>query len=349
MKARGLATISILFLSGALAQAGEPSLATAEVAERTVSSLAVYEGRVEAVDQATVSAQTSGRVVEIPYDVDDFVPAGAVIVRLRDSEQRARMAQAEAALREAQARYEEARTEHERFKDLVERKLVSKSDFDRVAAAFAAARARLEAARAGREQAAEQLGYAEIRAPYAGIVTARHVEVGESVVPGQKLMSGLSLDRLRVVTAIPQRDIHAVREHNKAWVLVRRNGDERRIEATRLTIFPYADETSHAFRARIELDAKGAEFFPGMSVKAAFAIGDDRSLAVPSEAVFHRGEMAAVYVVGADGRPVLRQVRTGRRAEDGQIEILAGLTAGEQVALDPVQATLSLKKARGDE
>src|SRR6185312_10526115 len=73
------------------------------------------DGLVEAVNQGTVAAQTSGRVAEILYDVNDFVPAGAVIIRLRSTEQRAGLLQAEAALREATAREAQAQTRYQRI------------------------------------------------------------------------------------------------------------------------------------------------------------------------------------------------------------------------------------------
>src|SRR5581483_9112585 len=76
------------------------------------------DGRIEAVNQGTVAAQTSGRVAEILYDVNDFVPAGAVIVRLRATEQRAGLLQAQAALSEATARESEAQTRYQRIADM---------------------------------------------------------------------------------------------------------------------------------------------------------------------------------------------------------------------------------------
>src|SRR5688572_1431567 len=88
------------------------------------------DGVIEAVNQGTVAAQTAGRVTEILYDVNDFVPAGAVIVRLRATEQRAGLLQAEAALREAQAREAEAQTRYQRIADMYERKLVARAQFD---------------------------------------------------------------------------------------------------------------------------------------------------------------------------------------------------------------------------
>ena len=295
------------------------------------------DGTIEAVNQGTVAAQTSGRVAEILYDVNDFVPAGAVIVRLRATEQRTGLLQAEAALREAQARAIEARAQFERVSDIYARKVVPKATFDEATAARDAANARLTAAQAAVQAAREGVSYTEIRAPYAGIVTRRHVELGETVNPGTLLMSGLSLQYLRVTVDVPQSVVEQVRRIRKAAVYV---GD-RRIEAQKLTVFPEASAPANTFRARIELPENAADLYPGMFVKVGFVVGEAERLLVPAASLVERGEVNAVYVIGNDGATSLRQVRIGHRFGD-RVEILAGLVAGEHVAVDPVAATQRL-------
>jgi RND family efflux transporter MFP subunit len=296
------------------------------------------DGTIEAVNQGTVAAQTSGRVATIFYDVNDFVPAGAVIVRLRATEQRTGLLQAEAALREASAREAEAQTNFRRASEMYERKVVAKAMLDQVAANRDAAVARLAAARATLQGAQEGVAYTEIRAPYAGIVTKRHVEVGETVSPGTLIMSGLSLQFLRVAVDVPQSIVQQVRRIRKAAVYV----DGRRIEATKLTVFPEAAMPSNTFRARLELPENAADLYPGMFVKVGFVVGDAERLLVPASALVERSEVTAVYVINASGRTSLRQVRPGHRFED-KVEVLAGLGAGERIALDPVAAMKRLK------
>ena len=207
------------------------------------------DGTIEAVNQATVSAQTSGRVVEILYDVNDVVPAGAVIVRLKGTEQRAGLQAAEAAVTEARARNEEAATSYQRIADLFQRRVVAKAQLDQATANRDSAAGRLAAAEAGLTAAREGVGYTEIRAPYGGVVTKRLVEVGETVGPGTPLMTGLSLRDLRVNTSIPQSIVMQVRKLKQAAIYV---GDQR-IEATKITIFPEAATPSSTFRARLDL------------------------------------------------------------------------------------------------
>ncbi len=292
------------------------------------------DGIIEAVNQATVSAQTSGRVAEILYDVDDVVPAGAVIVRLKGTEQRAGLKGAEAALTEARARNAEATTSYQRIADLFQRRVVSKAQLDQATANRDAAAARLAAAEAGLTTAREGVGYTEIRSPYGGVVTKRLVEVGETVSPGTPLMTGLSLRDLRIETTIPQGIVMQVRKLKQAAVYV---GDQR-IEATKITIFPEAATPSSTFRARLDLPPGAIDIAPGMYVKVGLVIGEADRLLVPASAVTERSEVTGVYVIDSDGHVALRYVRPGHRFGD-KLEILSGLVAGERIALDPIAAS----------
>ncbi|MEP7314297.1 MAG: efflux RND transporter periplasmic adaptor subunit [Pseudomonadota bacterium] len=316
--------------------AAASGLATFEVQLRKVPQERRLDGVIEAVNQGTVAAQTSGRVTAINYDVNDFVPAGAVIVQLRATEQRSGLLQAEAALREALSRETEAQTRYQRVSDMYARKVVAKAMLDEVSTARDAAVARLAAARAGRDSAREGVAYTEVRAPYAGIVTRRLVQVGETVAPGTPLVSGLSLQYLRVVVDVPQSAIEQVRSIRKAAIYV----GERRIEATKLTVFPEAATPSITFRARLDLPENATDLYPGMFVKAAFVVGEALRLRIPASAMVERSEVAAVYVVSPEGRVTMRQIRPGLRM-DGEVEVLAGLDAGERVAVDPAAALKS--------
>jgi RND family efflux transporter MFP subunit len=299
------------------------------------------DGTIEAVNQATVSAQTSGRIAEILYDVNDVVPAGAVIIRLKGTEQRAGLQAAQASVTEARARNTEAATQYQRIADMYQRRVVSKSQFDQAAANKDAAAARLAAAEAGAASAHEGVGYTEVRAPYGGVVTKRLVQVGETVGPGTPLMTGLSLKDLRVNFNIPQSIVGQVRQFKKAAVYV----GAKRIESDKITIFPEAATPSSTFRARVDLPSGAADVAPGMYVKVGLMIGEADRLVIPVSAVVERSEVSGVYVIGSQGSAELRYVRKGHQLGDS-VEILAGLAAGDNVALDPIAASASVVAAR---
>ncbi|EXJ13248.1 efflux RND transporter periplasmic adaptor subunit [Imhoffiella purpurea] len=341
----------VALLTLGLQGAAAASLETAVAAYHTLPREYRLDGIVEAVNRTTVSAQTQGQVQEIYYDVDDFVEKNALIARLKDTEHRARVSQAAADLKSATARLQQAKDEHERVSGLYRKKNVSDSAMDKATADLASAQAAFESATARLEQAQEQLAYTEIRAPYSGIVTHRHVELGEIASPGSPVMSGISLDELRVKVDVPQSIIPAIRQRDSegvpgARVRVYLPGDGV-IETGNITVFPYADLGSNTFKVRIELPTQPGDklraLFPGMFVKTGFIVGDKSELTVPRRAVVHRSEVTGVYVVGTEGRVSFRQVRLGRTLPDAYA-ILSGLTAGERVALDPIAAGVTLKE-----
>ena len=297
-----------------------------------------WDGTVEAVNRGTVSAQTSGRVRVIHYDVNDFVESGAVLMNFTDAEQQAALKRAVAALEEAEARAREAASEFARIRKVYEAGTVSKSFFEQAEANLKAADARLEGARSGVAQARQQLEYTVVRAPYAGIVSERHVEVGEMVSPGQRLMSGLSLAELRINVDVPQSMFEPIRTIGKAYIYA---GDHR-IEAAGLTFYPVADPETNTFRVRVDMPPESAVLYPGMFVKVGFVVGETERLLIPATAVVQRSELSAVYVV-RNNIVELRQVRLGRRLGD-RIEILSGLSDGEDIALDPVRAGIYRKE-----
>lgn len=336
-------TGGVLLLASALAlPVAAAELATVAATESEMAREYLLDGTVEAVQQSTMSAQTSGQVQEVLVDVDDYVEQGALIIRLKDTEQRAAQAQAQATLRAADAQLQQAQRDYTRTKDIYARKLVSKADMDRATAALKNARAQQEAAAAALKQADERLEYTRIRAPFTGIVTERHIEAGETAQPGRPLISGISLDHLRVNVAVPQSLIAKVREHARARVQL---PDGQWLAAEQLTVFPYADPASNTFKVRVQLPRAVKGVFPGMSLKVAFTTGTEQRLTVPESAIVHRSEVTAVYVVAPDGRISLRHVRLGNRS-DGRAVVLAGLEAGEQVATDPVAAGVALKRQR---
>jgi RND family efflux transporter MFP subunit len=319
-----------------------PRFATSLLAVEAVPVVRALNGVVEAVNEATVSAQTSGRVGEVLFDVNDVVPAGAVILRLRAREQGAELDRAEAALAEAQARAGEARDRFARIEGMYARRVVPKATLDEATAARDATNAQVAAARASVERAREGVSYTEVRAPYGGVVTRRHVEVGESVSAGTPLMSGLSLEDLRVAVDVPQSMVDAVRARGEVGIVF----DSTRVRADAVTVFPVADPATGTFHTRLDLPSGTEGLRPGMHVKAEFVVGEADRMLVPSGSLVRRGDVVAVYVLDQEGQPRLRQIRVGREHPDGRIEALTGLTHDERLVLEPDAALAYLRATR---
>jgi RND family efflux transporter MFP subunit len=309
---------------------GNP-LSAAELATETVNPTAsnaalMLEGRVEAVRAATIAAQVAGRVLALPYDAGQAVKAGAVVARIDAREQ----AGNEAA---RQAQLAQARAEWERSKRLFAQKFISQSALDQAELAYKAALATAQASGAS-------LSHATISAPLSGIVGERLIEVGEMAVPGRSLLTVFDPSALRVVSNLPA---SMARKELAPEAEIEIGGNS--IKATRVEILPTVDGNSQTAALRLYLPMGVKDVRPGMAVRVRWAAGKDDGISVPTQALVRRGEVTAVYVLAADGRPRLRQVRLGEVLGAGRIRIEAGLAPGERVVLDPVKAAIAVTAA----
>ncbi len=324
-----------------------PPLKTITVAADGGNAARGWDGVVEAVRQADLTAQTAGRVTQVLADVNSSVAAGSVLVRLSAVEQQAGANTARAQLRAAEAQAAEAEQNYRRFAALAGGQYVSRAQVDNARAARDAAAAARDAARAQVAQAAQQADYTVVRAPYAGVVARRLVELGESVAPGQPLMTVYAPGALRIEVQVPQTQADAIRASGTTSILL---ADGRVVEPRSVTVFPTADAATHSVGVRLELPDIDRAPAPGTTAKVSFprvadpaakVVGD---LRIPASALVQRGELTAAYVV--DGQQVLlRQVRLGRRDGDA-VAVLAGLKPGERVAADPVAAMQALQARR---
>jgi len=273
------------------------------------------------------------------------VVAGQVLLRLSAVEQQAGASAARAQLRAAEAMAAEAAANYARYQALAAKQFVSRLQLDQARAARDAAAANRDAARAQLSQAGQQADYTVVRAPFAGIVSARHVEPGESLSPGQPLVSVHAPGALRIQVQVPASDADAIRKLGLAHVVL---DDGRVLDATAVVVFPAADPATHSVGVRITLPDAANPPRPGSTAKVQFPIieatGTAAVVHVPQSVVVQRGEVSGAYVIDGN-RLSLRQLRLGRRIGD-QVEVLAGLKAGETVASDPIAALQALAAQR---
>ena len=319
-----------------------PKLGTITVQTSDAGQGRDWDGVIEAVQQADLSAQTAGRVVAVDADVNDRVAVGAVLLRLTAVEQQAGANVARAQLRAAEASEAEAEATFARYSALAARQLVSRLQIDQLRAARDTAISARDAARARLAQAGQQADYTVVRAPFAGIVSARRVEPGESIALGQPLMSVYAPGALRIQVQVPQSDANAIRAANKAQVVL---ADGRPVGALEVTVFPSADPATHSVSVRVVLPALKNPPQPGATAKVVFEIpGGISVVQIPRSALMQRGEVSGVYVLDGN-RLSLRQLRLGQRVGE-QVEVLAGLKGGETIATDPVAALQALAAQR---
>jgi len=344
--------MSLLLLTSMLSIA-DTHLAVVAVEDKSFPQVEIFDATVEAIHHSTISSRISAEVIELNFDVNDVVPKDALIMQFRDEEFQARVAQIQASLlvdtaqaREAVARQKEASSEEKRVRNLFKRKLLAQAALDTAIANLTASNAKVQAVQAQRkahlaqlDEAKVQLSYTKIVAPYSGVVTERFIELGEMVSPGQNLMTGISLNSLRAVVKVPQYLLSII-QSAKAPVLTLIDG--REIAGGKVVIIPQADVRSHSFKVRVDLPEGVENVYPGLFGKLQFVVGEELIRVVPQVAIVQRSEVSGIYVK-TENTLTFRQVRLGRVLADGQREVLAGLSVGEQVALDPMQAARMLK------
>lgn len=335
----GLRTIGAALLALALAWAhatgvAEP-LASVEVVPASAARLASYEGVVEALRQTTLAAQVPGAVVAIQVKAGDAVKAGQVLLRLdaRAAEQLASAAAAQ--VQAARAAQDAATREFERQQQLFGQGYISQAALDRAQAQHRSAQAQAASQVAAAGAARTESGFYVLKAPYDGVVSDVPAVLGDMAMPGRALLTMHDPAALRVTAAVP----HSAAPRPGAGspgVQVELAG--RRIVPLRWQVLPSADPSTHTVELRLELPRE-TDAVPGAFARVWLpaATAGLPSLAVPLRAVVRRAELTGVYVIGDDGKPLLRQVRLG--APDGErVEVLSGLGAGERVALDPQAA-----------
>ena len=305
------------------------ALPVVEVRPHPVDQTFPVEAVVEAVRQSTIGAQLPGRILEVRADVGQRVKKGEVLMRIDGRE-------AAEGARAAEAQYANAKAAFDRTQRLVAQKFMSPAALDK-------ARADFDAAAANRAAAGVTQGHATIVAPMDGIIARRHAEAGDMAMPGSPMFTLYQPGDLRVTAAVPQYRLKALREVKAARVEFTELG--KTVDAVKVQVLPTADAATHVSQVRLNLPAI-PEAVPGMFARVHFVTGQAERLTVPASAVLRRGEVAAVYVQGVDNRLSLRQLRLGEAVGQGEIEVLAGLAAGDKVVTEPVKAGIALKSAK---
>lgn len=312
-------------------------LATAIVTSEGGAGRSAYDGVVEAVRQTVIAVQVPGAIVALDVKAGDRIQAGQVLLRLdaRAAEQTA--AAGAAQVRAARAGLEAATRDYERQRQLFEKNYISQAALDRAEAQYKSAQAEASAQLASAGAARTQSGFYVVKAPYAGVVAEVAVVLGDMALPGRPLLTVYDPSALRVKAAIPQ-SVAARMVPGTAPEIELPGAAAGRVQPAQWQLLPTVDPATHTLELRSALPAGLAGATPGQFARAWVPVAADAArLFVPASAVLRRAELVAVYVVGADGKPLLRQVRPGR-TDAGRVEVLSGLSAGERVALDPQAA-----------
>lgn len=272
-------------------------------------------GTVRAKLRSVIEAKVSGKIRELPVVPGQHVNAGDLLATIDAREVQARYDQAVAVRQQADA-------DLKRLTSLFEQKIASQADFDN-------AQARARVAVAAVTEAETMLGYTKVVAPFAGVITRKHADMGDLATPGKPLLELEDSTALRLEADVPEAVVGKLALGDKLPVRV--TAVEKELEGVVSEIAPAADPNSRTFLVKLDLPG-AAGVRAGQFGRVAMPVGETSALRVPAPAVVQRGQMELVFVV-SDGRAQLRLVKTGKRL-GSEVELVSGVEGGEKVVIE---------------
>ena len=323
-------------------------LRLAEVRTAEIPETSPVVGTVQARESATLSAQVFGRVNAVLVHEGDSVRAGQVLVRLDNTDARAGVDRAQSSVDAAQHQLEAAKARAalaastlSRYQMLRDEKSVSPQEFDEMArrseeasAQLAAAQSNLDAQKASTRSAIVLADYSTITAPFAGIVTARRVDPGALASPGSPLIEVDRAGALQLVVTVDESLLNRLQPGSALAVSIP-SVEPAPITARIAQIVPAADAASHSFVVKLDLPTSPHFHLKAGMYGAASLCGATRNaILAPQSAVVAHGSIRSVWVIDSQHLAALRYVSLGSKM-GSDVEILSGLSAGEQVVLSP--------------
>jgi RND family efflux transporter MFP subunit len=342
-----------------------PAVAVSTVMAATETWPSIYEatGTVRARTTAIISAKLMGYVREVKVQTGDRVREDQLLVTLdtRDldvssrraeaarEEVRSGVPEADSAVVAAKANFDLANATFGRMQDLFQKKSISNQEFDEASARLKAAQAAYEMAQARRVQLNSKLAqvdqevrstevarsYADVRAPFAGVVVSKSAEPGSLALPGTPLFTIERQGAYRLEASVEESRLSAIRIGQPVSVTL--DSVDHTFDARVSEIVPAVDAASRAYTVKIDLPVLPA-IRSGVFGRASFQIGRRSPLTIPAGAVTERGQLQSVVVVD-HGIARTRLITVGQKVKD-RIEVLSGLSAGEKIIF-PAPAGLS--------
>lgn len=328
---------------------GEPiSVSTAKVVAKEMEEPVIYSATVEAGDRAEMATKVMGRIEAIYVKEGDYVKAGQMLVKISSKDIDAKLAQTEAQIAAASAQFENAEKNLKRFEALYAQNAATPKEMDDVRLGYEAALAQKKAAEGMKKEVEDIRRYARLTSPFNGVVAAKMVDIGDMASPGYPIIVVESVGSIKVSALVSESEIDYWHVGMSANVIVPSlNGDEKNAmyEAKVTQVVPSADPASHQFKVKAKILNPDKSIKPGMFARIVVGKLMQKTIAVPKSALFNRGQLVGVYVVGDDNRAKLRWIRTGRDLGK-YIEVLSGMESGETVVLDNKAQLKDIQKVK---
>lgn len=295
--------------------------------DTTVQAVFDAEGVAQPLRQATLSTKLMGNVVSVLVTEGDAVTAGQPLVRIDARELSARQTQIAASIADAEAIRSDAATQAERIRALYADSAATRSQLDAVETGLARANAGMHAARASAAELGAMSAYADVRAPFAGVVTHRFVDPGAFATPGAPLVTVQDGTQLRVSATVTPDMAQRVRRAQ----LLRATVEGAQVIARVEGVVPSTSGNLYTINALVP-NARGTSL-SGSAATLSVPQGTRSELVVPASAVSRSGDLTGVTLRTANGDQ-RRWVRLGH-ATGSDVEVISGVRAGDVIVVPP--------------
>ncbi|MGX9120844.1 efflux RND transporter periplasmic adaptor subunit [Mesorhizobium sp. BHbsci] len=312
-----------------------PRLVKSVVAKTEQARGSSFAGVVQARVETDLAFRTLGRVVSRKVESGNLVHKGDVLAEIDPLALQLAVTSSEADLRNAAAQLQYAEITQKRKQALALMSAGSTADLELAEQGLKSAEASVAKAHGSLDKAREQLGYAELKAEFDGVVTATSVEVGQIVTVGQSVLKVAHLGQLDVVVDVPEAQLAPLRFGTRFDIALQLNSGIR-TSGTLREIGPEADSDTRTHRLKIAVD-EAPEVFRLGSVVTATAAGPPRegAIALPASAILVKEGASNVWVVDPASQTVsLRSIQLdGQPANAPKVRVLSGLREGDVVAV----------------
>lgn len=321
-----------------------PSFPVVEVVQKDTVLQTDYVADIQAVKNVEVRARVQGFLEKIFVDEGQEVKKGQPMFQINDLEYKTELAKAKAAVSNAMAEAKAAELELGRTKILVEKNVISKTEYELAASKVAASKAKIEEALSSQTSAETKLSYTYIKAPFDGIIDRIPLKMGSLIDPGALLTTISDIHNVYAYFNISENEY--LRFKNNTSKSVHENKPVNLVLADG-TPYPFTGkiETSDgefnentgaiAFRARFPNPTKLLKH--GASGKARLTTEVDNAIIIPQKATFEIQDKTFVFVVNKDNTIQMRAFKPGRRVAQYYI-VEAGLKPGENIVYEGVQS-----------
>lgn len=306
-------------------------VSTSQIVASSVPTTYQYSGTISSLKKSTLSTRIMGQIDKVYVHEGNKVEKGQLLLSIRSNDIMAKKSQVESNIVEVSAGLKNAEADYNRMSALYETKSATKKELDDITTNLDMMKARLNAANKAKVEVEEMMSYANIRAPYSGVVTNLFVDAGDMANPGMPLLAVEAPGLFEVITRIPESEIDLITKNDTVYVNVK--SCEKKVKGLVSGVSTSSRLSGAQFETKVLLmpdDQQLQELRSGMFAQVEMTKGNEKKIMVSQDIIVNRGQLTGVWTASESNTALLRWVRLGK-SSGNNIEVLSGLSEGDQL------------------